>query len=136
MYIYLRRLIFLEREKVRTPQHNTPPSSRSAPEYILHPWSLNFDTFISALKIFSEVSNVIVCRMSFRNIILCINGWCIRVVCLLYFQINVSRKNEIIKTGLKRRISYSINNIKYIHVILKPKQEIIVKWAHFFLNFQ
>lgn len=23
---------------------------RSAPEYILHPWSLNFDTFISALK--------------------------------------------------------------------------------------
>lgn len=45
---------------------------------------------------------------------------------------NVSRKNEIIKTGLKRRISYSINNIKYIHVILKPKQEISVRWAHFF----
>lgn len=46
---------------------------------------------------------------------------------------NVSRKNEIIKTGLKRRISYSINKIKYIHVILKPKQEISVRWAHFFL---
>lgn len=45
---------------------------------------------------------------------------------------NVSRKNEIIKTGLKRRISYSINKIKYIHVILKPKQEISVRWAHSF----
>lgn len=134
MYIYLRRLIFLEREKVRT--HPTSPSSRSAPEYILHPWSLNFDTFISSLKYSRKflTSSCAECHLG--------TSFCVSTAdaCELYglpsLFSNVSRKNEIIKTGLKRRISYSINKIKYIHVILKPTQEISVRWAHFFFNFQ
>lgn len=40
---------------------------------------------------------------------------------LFFLFLNVSWKNEIIKIGLKRWISYSINNIKYIYVILKLK---------------